>query len=705
MTQARQRLANFDGTASASDDASRRTGLVSAINSAEESVTSAQRRLQALDEDRQGADSTVTASIGTQRSQYSAAQNAMPAPPRVSAGVAVNVRMPNGTVQRVSATSLAELKDPAQIRKVWDAMTEGQRQQLTSDFPLLIGNLDGIPLRDRNTANVITAKSYREELEKRVEMLELMQKQPYSDGIFGDQIKKLRGEVKSIDAILGDRNDKYRKEEGFGKYTIYDEHGKQIPQDGTTLVGFNPLRDSIVTFQGALNPETGDIPTWMQHVGISVPGTRSMLSNFTSDLNRGKDLMYGSGKNSGYFVWHGAPLPDFDLPEHIVDPAQRGFADVAAPRLASFVNSLKLGPKTEVIPIAHSYGAAVLGGAEYLGLKADRIVYVAPAGLGHNVGSIDDIPNTKKIPHFVLQARNDQVVGWNQGKSGLGLEHGSANPLDTPGVTRLETGYLDDKNPGAGTIESTGGMEAHSKLFERDSTSMKNITNVVKGGPVSIYHPNDKERIHVGGAGSSEHRDRSAGQWCGETRGEDFSLGPYEGEVMIWRQRAIAAVLAVGVICAGVTGCASEERKAAQVAQQQKQLDGYIAKADGWGEDILKQIPKSEIETANRVASGTREANTSYEEWPKYYNWDTMVDLKPVGARTPTAVADDLDLWLQAQGWERNLEREDPPNAEQFTRYYSREHYTLMVDVYIESPPRAQTISFSITTPSTRPGS
>ena len=500
VSRARERLSDFDGTASSADDASRRRGLMSAISGAEENAAGAQQRLKALDEERQGADSAVSNAIAAQRSQYVAARNALPNPPTVSAGVTVSVRMPDGTVQRVSAVGLAKLKDPSEIRRVWDAMTEEQRQQLTRDFPSLVGNLDGIPLRDRNTANVITAMAYRSELEKQIEMLDLLQKQPGAEGIFSDKIASLRGEVTSIDAILGDRNDRHEK--GFGQYTVYDESGKSITQAGVTLVGFNPLRDSIVTFQGALDPKTGDVPAWMQHVGVYVPGTNSKLSGFTDELSRGADLMSKSGPTSGYFTWHGAPMPQFDPPGHIVDAAERGFADVAAPRLASFTNSLKLGSQTEVIPVAHSYGAAVLGGAEYLGLKATRVVYVAPAGLGHNADGIEDFPNTKDVPHFVLQARNDSVVGWNQGNpvaGWLGLGHGPTNPLDAPGVVRLETGYLDTDHPEKGTIESPGGVETHSTPFRLDSTSMQNITGVVQGDPVSLYHPNDTKQVHVGG--------------------------------------------------------------------------------------------------------------------------------------------------------------------------------------------------------------
>ena len=78
------------------------------------------------------------------------------------------------------------------------------------------------------------------------------------------------------------------------------------------------------------------------------------------------------------------------------------------------------------------------------------------------------------------------------------IGHGGTNPLDTPGVTRLETGYLDIRDPDAGTIESFGGVETHSSPFAPDRTSVRNITRVVMGESVSLYHPNDEDWVSGG---------------------------------------------------------------------------------------------------------------------------------------------------------------------------------------------------------------
>ncbi|WP_314148551.1 alpha/beta hydrolase [uncultured Leifsonia sp.] len=480
-------LDGFDALDTPGDEFERRRHARE-LTEAQESRAAALHRLRALDEERAGVDAAATAAITEARAWYAAARNALPSPPRVSAGVHVTVPTPGGGTAEVSAVALAQLKDPATIRARWDLLSHAQQQALIADCPLLIGNLEGIPLRDRNTANVITATGYRAELEKQIAALGLQQKQPGAEGLFADAIADLRAEIASIDAILGDRNDRHRGTPGFGEYLSYDEHGRRITQQGTTLVAFNPYWDSTVTFQGMLDPVTGDIPAWMSSIGISVPGTTSGLGTLTTDLNRTKRMFEASLGEAGYFTWHGAPLPEA-LPE----AAERGFAEVAAPRLASFANSLRLPETTAVTVIGHSYGAAVLGGGEVLGLRADRVVYVSPAGLGHTATGLTDFPNTKDKPHFLVQSRND-LIGLTQGLSGLGLGHGTTNPTTVPGIVRLETGYLKHGDPASGTLESTGPIDSHTKVFTFESTSFTNIVNAVIGEPVSLFHP-DRKRV------------------------------------------------------------------------------------------------------------------------------------------------------------------------------------------------------------------
>jgi len=489
------------------DDAQReRRGLMNQADAAGNAVAESEQRLAALDEERRGIDATAATALSEVAAQYAAVRAALPAAPHLSAGTEVSVAMPDGTVQSFSAVDLAKLKDPTAIRAVWDVMTPEQRDALITDYPMLIGNLEGIPLRDRNTANVITAQAHRAELEKQIELLSALRKHSRSvelqdpiaatkvtdlDGLIAD----MKGEVKSIDAMLGDRNEKYEGKGGaggqaFGEFLVRNEDGMPTATSGTVVVGFSPMRDSYITYQGALDPETGDVPSWIGQVGVMIPGSNSRLAAFDWDIDRTKRLTAASDARTGYFTWHGSPLPQFDL-NHGNEPAQQGFANVGAPRLAAFVNSLRLAPSTDVVPIAHSYGCPVLGQAELLGLRADRVVYVAPAGLGHNVTGLQDFPETGDVPHFSLQSRNDGAVSWNQGIPAGNAGHGPADPLEGDGITRLETGFLDADDPASGPIESKGPMPSHLAVFEPGSTSMRNIVNVVTGRPVSLYHPDE----------------------------------------------------------------------------------------------------------------------------------------------------------------------------------------------------------------------
>jgi hypothetical protein len=459
------------------------------ITAAADDSAATTHRLHALDEERMSRDSIAAQALDGSRAEYTRARNALPDPPRVPARVSITVSSPDGATRTYTALQLAQLTDPARIRETWDRLTPEQRRQLLEDSPELLGNLDGIPLRERNTANALTATAYRDELAQDMATFILLESESGQDPILSDEVTRLQGEIRSLDAILGDRNGRYGK--GFGTYKTYDEDGNASTQNGVTIVGFSPLRDGYVTYQGPLDQVTGDIPSWVEQVGVLVPGTNAALSSFDTDVGRARALFNGSGKRSGYFTWHGAPMPRFDPPAHIADAAERGFADVAGARLAGFTNSLVRGSSTDVVLVGHSYGAAVVGEAERLGLRADRVVYVAPAGLGHGVTGLGDFPHTKDAPHFVLQARNDAVVGWNQGLEGFGIGHGGVNPLTAPGVTRLETGYLDEEDPERGTIESVGGIDAHSAVFDRGSTAYHNIVGVVTGAPVTIYHPDD----------------------------------------------------------------------------------------------------------------------------------------------------------------------------------------------------------------------
>lgn len=166
-------------------------------------------------------------------------------------------------------------------------------------------------------------------------------------------------------------------------------------------------------------------------------------------------------------------------------------------------------------------------------------------------------------------------------------------------------------------------------------------------------------------------------------------------------QRASFATTWAVLASMGLSGCglSAEER----ITVQEEQLASFIDRADAWGADIVAQIPEDEIELLSDVAGGSRGAN-GYEQWPRYYYFDQIVVLHPDGLRSPTQVADDLEPWLEEQGWKRATEGEFPPDEESFERDYFQDGYHLALEIYTVEPPQAQSLQIVIVTPTTDPG-
>ena len=173
--------------------------------------------------------------------------------------------------------------------------------------------------------------------------------------------------------------------------------------------------------------------------------------------------------------------------------------------------------------------------------------------------------------------------------------------------------------------------------------------------------------------------------------------------MMQFTTRAALAVVLTGVVLVLVSGCGmSESRKAEVVASQEVELREFIDQADAWGADIIAQVPAEETESMSGNAGGSRQAGDNYEQWPRYYIWHKFVELHPDGARTPTEFADDLEPWLEEQGWVQT--REDVlPRKGTIERGYSRGGYSLMLEAYTAVPPQAQLVALMIVTPRTNP--
>jgi hypothetical protein len=192
------------------------------------------------------------------------------------------------------------------------------------------------------------------------------------------------------------------------------------------------------------------------------------------------------------FAWAGGRFPQG------LEAVYDGLSRDLGPRLRDFAAAVDRHPATSTLTITgHSYGAAVVGIAESVGLRADRVLYVAGAGIGNDNTEVADFPHTGDVPHYALMARNDAIVGYIQGFDQGSVGHG-ASPLRDPDVVRLETGFLNAANPVSGEdVESLGAFSSHSGVYSVGSTSFENIVQTVVGGRVETFAPDEVTVQHV----------------------------------------------------------------------------------------------------------------------------------------------------------------------------------------------------------------
>ncbi|MGE2833413.1 alpha/beta hydrolase [Mycobacterium sp. SMC-4] len=309
-------------------------------------------------------------------------------------------------------------------------MTPHQREQLIAGFPRQVGNTDGVPWPMRvqanrvNIASAILAEDGRDDGSRRRQAL-------YRD---------LLGEV---DDPAGD--------------------GGRIPRQ---ILAFDPGRASLVELHGELDGATG--------VGVLVPGVNTTMEGSAANTATARRFVAGSRGTVAMITYLGGPFPQVDDPvdvlRHAADP---DYALQMAPRLVAFSEDVErvVPPGVPVTVLGHSYGGAIVGTAETLGLTSDRTVFLAAAGAGVGVDDPSDWHN--RNPHvrrFSMTAPGDfieLVQGFPGGPHGR-------DPDEMPGVTALSTGRYDDGS-------WVAGWDAHSGMLNRPSDAWRTILAVISG--------------------------------------------------------------------------------------------------------------------------------------------------------------------------------------------------------------------------------
>ena len=232
------------------------------------------------------------------------------------------------------------------------------------------------------------------------------------------------------------------------------------------ILEFDPTRDVLVELNGDLL--TAD------HVAVLVPGMNTTLDGSAATTATARSFVTASAGDVAAITYLGGRFPQSDfLPLAVLDAADPRYALVMAPRLAAFSRELDLaveGTGADVTVIGHSYGGAVVGTAEVVGLTSDRTLYLAAAGAGVGVDDPSDWHNgNPSVTRYSMTAPGDPI----QVVQHLGV-HG-VDPDEMPGVVRLDAGRYDDGRP----VE---GLPAHSDvLSDTESDAWRTVLAVITG--------------------------------------------------------------------------------------------------------------------------------------------------------------------------------------------------------------------------------
>ena len=298
-------------------------------------------------------------------------------------------------------TGILHRARPAAVAAWWNALPAATAAQLTATIPAVVGNLDGVAIAARVTANRARAASRVEEL--------LRQRL--------DAVGVVDGLGPSLRVPLAEAN---RRVSDLDREIAYF----QAVQDGRKqLYAWDPDHGSLIEMSG--DPATATSALFV------VPGTNTRAESFFGDepVTRFADWQTRAGKGSVMSFTVGG------------GPQLSTYASQRAPEYANFVQGVEAtAPGVWTMSYEHSYAGAIGSAAEAYGGTVDARFMAATVGA---IGPYTPAPETR---YYAAQAPDDinrYYAGLSLANLGFGVP-----PESFPGVQIVDTGLpgLDRRN-------------------------------------------------------------------------------------------------------------------------------------------------------------------------------------------------------------------------------------------------------------------
>ena len=337
---------------------------------------------------------------------------------------------------------------PDEVNDWWDGLTREQQLAIFAAAPGAVGNLDGIPARDRHAANTVAL-----------------------DRDLADPSCPWLDNARAADEArqeIASRTDPATGEPIPAEIYIYDPAA--FDGDGRIAIAAGSL-------------DTAD------NVSVVVPGMGTDATSAPSYADRAATLYEAARtldhhQDNSTLFWIGYDAPDnvpWDGGFDIAGVVREDLAEAGGAELADTVDGLRAGRDGEpahLTAIGYSYGSTTLGhGAHDEGLAVDDIVVVGSPGLGGDTDHADDLGID---PDHVWAGANS-----NDPVADLG-NHGAVHLETLGGLGLGDDPVEDDFGAHRFQAESTsrGGLnpfDDHLKYFDHDTESLANISRVVNG--------------------------------------------------------------------------------------------------------------------------------------------------------------------------------------------------------------------------------
>ncbi|WP_040158335.1 alpha/beta hydrolase [Mobilicoccus massiliensis] len=404
----------------------------------------------------------------------------------------------------------------ARVRAACAAQTPEALTRAMLLYPRAIGELDGAPVSLRIAANRLVMRADLRRMRDRDRAFErVFAEQRARDASSSIGVLKAavldawlaNDEITAIATVEADRPAARRADlralVTVTQQLLHDRVDQGRGEWGhRQVVAFSPA-GLIVELWGRLDDET-------EQVVVYVGGTGTTVRQFGWPTNIVRALMRSDPTgHTAVVTWMGAKFPSAIGTQ---SPFGR-FARAAAAPLRDCVEGLDVPDDVPITVVGHSYGGTIVGAAEALGLRADRVVLAGVPGVGPGVRSVADYPDTdalgraRRVTRYALTAPGDLIRVWRKGDAALSSLTSfrfapvrtaaawmdervlGADPMTLPGIIELDPGIWevdrDDRQAG----EILFGPRGHADTVEPGTTSFRRICAIIRGEDPRLVEP------------------------------------------------------------------------------------------------------------------------------------------------------------------------------------------------------------------------